>query len=219
MINFPSILKVTKVIMCMCCIAFVSCKPKSGKETTKENPGQQSRRNRDTAAKPTTAVARKAPIINIADSMSPKMIVLYIKDTAISSDRISAKLAQAFAFSIPEQMRKYHLKLMGAPIAWYKSQKTPFYFEAGLPVDKIPAKLPKGFYSRNIGGDSAVVAHFFGPYESTPIAYEALNDFMKSNHKKHAEAPYEVYVGDPYDKNGKKIDPYRVQTDIFFPYK
>ncbi len=30
--------------------------------------------------------------------------------------------------------------------------------------------------------------------------------------------PYEIYVGDPIDANGKPIDPYSVRTDIVFPW-
>ena len=69
-----------------------------------------------------------------------------------------------------------------------------------------------------MGGDSAVIAHFFGPYNSTSVGYEALDDFIKSKKKKKSGLPYEIYVGDPFDKNGKPLDPYRVQTDIVQQY-
>ena len=60
---------------------------------------------------------------------------------------------------------------------------------------------------------------FYGPYNITSMGYEALNDWLKSRKKKKLGEPYEVYVGDPFDKNGKPLDPYRVQTDIIQPYK
>ena len=103
-------------------------------------------------------------------------------------------------------------------MAWFKSSSEPFYFEAGIPVNKVPAKLPKKVYIKNIGGDSAVIAHFYGPYELTYEGYGALKDWMKENKKKASGAPYEVYVGEMIDSSGKAVDPYKVQTNIVFPH-
>ena len=88
-----------------------------------------------------------------------------------------------------------------------------------MPVNKKPAKLPKGVSLKQIGTDSVVVAHFYGPYELTPQGYTALKDWIKDHKKKIILPPYEVYVGDPMDKDGKLIDPYKVQTDIIFTWK
>ncbi len=195
-----------------------SCKQKKTDDPTNYSQ-PKSKKIVDSTKRVESSATHKAPIINITDTAAGKQIVLYIKDSASTSDRINAKLALAFKKSLPEEMRKNNLKLSGSPIAWYRSQKTPFFFEAGLPVDKKPTKLTKGFFIRSLGGDSALVAHFFGPYELTPVAYEALNDFLKTRKKKRTESPYEIYVGNAYDQKGKKIDPYRVQTDIFFPYR
>ena len=144
-------------------------------------------------------------------------MVLCIKDSAINSARLSQKLAQIYAVKLTDVIRKNKLKVLGPPHAWYKSQKAPFFFEAGLPVDKKPAKLGKNMLIKKLGGDSAVVAHFYGPYEQTGMAYEALHEWLKDRKKKLRSAPYEVYVGDPIDKNGQPVDPYKVLTDIVFP--
>lgn len=195
-----------------------SCKQKKVDDAPNYSPSK-GKKIVDSTKRVESSSTRKAPIINITDTATGKQIVLYIKDSASTSDRINAKLASAFKRSLPEEMRRNNLKLTGSPMAWYRSQKTPFFFEAGLPVDKKPAKLSKGFFIKSVGGDSALVAHFFGPYELTPVAYEALNDFLKTRKKKRTESPYEIYVGNAYDQKGKKIDPYRVQTDIIFPYR
>lgn len=160
----------------------------------------------------------KAPIINIIDTIALKKTVLYLKDSAATFERISQKLAEIYGTKIPAFVKKNKLKINGAPIAWYTSQKAPYYFEAGVAIYKKPAKLPKGFFVKEMGGDSAVIAHFFGPYNSTSVGYEALDDFIKSKKKKKSGLPYEIYVGDPFDKNGKPLDPYRVQTDIVQQY-
>lgn len=164
-----------------------------------------------------TQPTRKAPVINIIDSIEPKQLILYIKDSAKTSDKISEKLANIYAFRLSEVIVKNKLKITGPPVAWYKTHKSPFFFEAGLPINKKPAKLPKGFYVKSIGGDSAVIAHFYGPYDLTTMGYEALNDYLNDRKRKKSASPYEIYVGDPFDQ-GKKKDPYKVQTDIIFPY-
>jgi effector-binding domain-containing protein len=52
-----------------------------------------------------------------------------------------------------------------------------------------------------------------------PQAYDAIGDWMKGNKKKLNGKPYEVYVDDPMDKDGKMKDPYKVRTDVIFPWK
>ena len=162
---------------------------------------------------------KKAPIINITDTLSIKHFVLCIKDSAASSERIAIKLAAIYAVKLPAIIKKNKLKITGAPMAWYKRQKAPFFFEAGFPVDKKPAKLPAGVTIKQIGTDSVVVAHFYGPYDLTVQAYTALQDWIKDRKKKIIQAPYEIYVDDPMEKDGKLKDPYKVQTDIVFTWR
>jgi effector-binding domain-containing protein len=164
-------------------------------------------------------VSKKAPVINIADTLSAKRIVLCMKDSAANSQRIAQKLGVIYGVKLATIIKKNKLKITGAPMAWYKSQKAPFFFEAGLPVDKKPAKLPAGVIIKQIGVDSVVVAHFYGPYDLTGQAYTALEDWMKDHKKKASRAPYEIYVDDPMGKDGKLKDPYKVQTDIVFTWR
>ncbi|MFT3911878.1 MAG: hypothetical protein QM737_20805 [Ferruginibacter sp.] len=174
---------------------------------------------KDTAThKKNDETLQAAPIINITDTIALKANVIYIKDSAATSFRLSQKLGQIYGTKLQAVIKQNKLKLTGAPIAWYRTQKAPFFFEAGLPVDKKPAKLAKGILFKTIGGDSAVVAHFYGPYERTTVAYEALNDFLKDRNKKSKAPAYEIYITDPIDKTGKPVDPYKVQTDIVIPH-
>ena len=62
-------------------------------------------------------------------------------------------------------------------------------------------------------------AHFFGPFQLLPQGYDAIKEWMKDNKKTAAGAAYEIYITDPIDKNGKPVDPYKIQTDIIFPIK
>ncbi|MEO8770161.1 MAG: GyrI-like domain-containing protein [Ferruginibacter sp.] len=177
------------------------------------------RKDTATHKKTDTDVVKSAPIINISDTVSLKANIIYIKDSASTSIRLSQKLALIFGTKLGAVIKQNKLKMTGPPMAWYRTQKAPFFFEAGLPVDKKPAKLPKNVLFKTItGGDSVLIAHFYGPYDQTSIAYEALNDWMKDRKQKLRAPAYEVYVMDPIDKAGKLIDPYKVQTDIVFPH-
>ena len=160
------------------------------------------------------------PIINITDSFIKKQWVLYVKDSAANSNRINYKLAQIYKSILPQAAKSANVLLMNAPMAWYKNRGISIFFEAGYEIDKKPeGKLPTKVFLKSIGGDSAVVAHFYGPYEITVMGYEALNDWIKTNKKKTAGQPYEMYVTDPFMVSTDKKNPYRIRTDIFIPHK
>ncbi len=118
---------------------------------------------------------------------------------------------------LPAIMLEQKLEVAGPRMAWYKSSSPPFFFEAGIPVNRKPGKLPKNVYLKTITADSAVVVHFYGPYTLTFQAYEAVKEWMISYKKKSAGIPYEEYLGEMYDSTGNPNDPYRVRTDIIFP--
>jgi effector-binding domain-containing protein len=164
--------------------------------------------------------SRSVPIINISDTIELPNIVLCVKDSAINNVRLSQKLAKIYGIKLAELIKKNKLKVTGPPMAWYKTQKAPFFFEAGIPVDKKPKKLPKGFMIKQTGGGArAIVAHYFGPYEETPQGYAVLKEWITGEHKSIVAQPYEIYVSDPIGKDGQPIDPYKVQTDIVYPYR
>lgn len=162
---------------------------------------------------------QKGPVINIADTTELKKIVLTVKDSAATSAGMSIKLNNIYNKVLPEAARAGNVKITGQPMAWYNTQKAYYIFEAGLPIDKAPAKPIKGIKIKRTGGDSALVAHFFGPYELTAAGYEALNDMLKERHKKRASPAYEIYIKNPFAPTNEKTDPYKWQTDIVMPYK
>ena len=141
-----------------------------------------------------------------------------MKDSARSSERIGLKLNNIYGKILADIIKKNKLIKTGPKMAWFKTSSEPFYFEAGIPINKAPTKLPKNVFTKNIGGDSAVVAHFYGPYELTYEGYGALKDWLKDHKKKAKGMPYEIYIGEPIDNKGKAADPYKVQTDIVFPH-
>ena len=161
----------------------------------------------------------RPPIVNIVDTLVPKSIIIYAKDSAASFDRISLKLGNIYGVKLPLYIKKNNLKTAGAPMAWYKKDKAPYFFEAGIPVNKKGNKSVPGVLIRDIAAGKAVIAHFYGPFELLPQGYDAIKEWIKEHKKTVIGAPYEIYITDPIDKNGKPVDPYKIQTDIIFPVK
>ena len=206
------------VLVLLGLFSFAACNKK--KETPAPRPGDPTIVVRkDTARLKQEPPPSRSPIINITDSFARKYNIIYIKDTAHTSQRLSEKLAQIYDIRLPKVIADNKLTAAGPRMAWYRSNKSPFSFEAGIPVNKKPAKLPKGVLWKSVGGEKAYIAHFYGPYSSTYVGYEVLSEWLKDNKKKRAGVPYEIYVTNPVGPDGKLMDPYKVQTDIVFPYK
>ena len=167
----------------------------------------------------TDTAKQKGPIINVIDTVEQRRIVLCIKDSASTAAGLSIKLGNIFNVKLPAAVKAGKLKMTGQPMAWYRTQKAPFFFEAGIPIEKAPAKPIKGFYIKNTGGDSALVAHFFGPNDLSTVGYDALNELLKERKKKKAKPAYEIYVRNPFEQTTEKRDPYKMQTDIVVPYQ
>lgn len=203
-------------VLFVSCTLLISCKG-SGKKEPAAPP-------KDTLIVPVKRTEKadqkqRPPIINIVDTVAPKRMVIFAKDSAKTYERIGMKLGKVYGTKLAETIRKNSLKMTGAPLAWYKTTRAPFFFEAGIQVNKRPVKLAKGVQVRELEAGTVVVAHFFGPYNMMSQGYDAIREWIKVNKKSAAGAPYEIYVSDPIDKNGKPLDPYKVQTDIVFPVK
>ncbi len=162
---------------------------------------------------------QRPPIVNIVDTVTAKMIIIYTKDSAANFERISLKLGKIYGAKLPAYLKKNKLKIIGPPMAWYKKQKAPYFFEAGIPINKKGTKSIAGVQIREIKAGKAVIAHFYGPFQQLPLGYDAVKEWIKDNNKTLAGSPYETYVTDPVDKNGKQVDPYKIKTDIIFPIK
>jgi effector-binding domain-containing protein len=202
---------------CIAAQVLASCGGSVEKKNMPETKKDSSAKKEEQA--PEKAETKRTAIINITDTVSTKQVIVYMKDSAATMERLQAKLGEIFGVKLGAVLTKNKLKMAGHPTAWYKNDKVPYFFEAGIPVDKKPAKYPSNVFIREIGVDSVTVAHFYGGYELLPQAYEALGDWMQGHKKKLDAKPYEVYVGDPMDKDGKMKDPYKVQTDVIFPWK
>lgn len=142
------------------------------------------------------------------------MIVLAIRDTAATMADIGPVLGRDYG-QIGAFMGSNGLKFSGPVMAWYHTQQAPYILEAGVPVDKMPAKTDPRILIKEIGSAKAVVVHFWGPYELTGQAYEKISQWLSKNNKKAVGAPFDMYITDPTTVN----DPYQVQTDIVQIYQ
>jgi effector-binding domain-containing protein len=161
---------------------------------------------------------QKGAVINMQDTVEIKKAVLCLKDSSKTREGMYAKLIDIYNKKIPDAIKANKLKIMGAPMAWHTMQKTFYFFEAGIPVDKAPAKPGKGMYMKNTGADSVYIAHFFGPNDLTIGAYDAIKEKAKENHKV-TSAAYEVYIDNPFVITTEPLDLYKLQTDIVWPFR
>ncbi len=162
---------------------------------------------------------QKGPIINLEDTIEKKFVLLCLKDSSKTREGMNQKLSAIFNVKLPEAIKSNKLTIMGDAIAWHTTQKNAFFFEAGIPVNKAPTKMGKALYMKNTAGDSALIAHFWGPNELNKSAYEALEEMLKDKHKTKAGSIYEIYIGNPFVTSKEPLDLYKLQTDIVLPYK
>jgi effector-binding domain-containing protein len=200
------------------CVAAGACNSNSNEDKKNANDTTKSQPKKETKKEPETK-SQRPPIVNIVDTLTPKLTVIYGKDSAANFERIALKLGNIYGVKLQEYIKKNNLKTTGAAMAWYTKQKPPYFFEAGFPVNKAGAKAVAGVQVREVAGGKAVIAHFFGPFDMLPQGYDAIKEFIKDNKKIIAGPSYEIYLTDPFDKNGKPVDPYKVQTDIVFPIR
>ena len=170
-------------------------------------------------AEPLPATPVRPPVINITDTLQAEKLVLCVRDSASVYERIAPKLGEIYLVKIGGLISKSGLRITGKPMAWFTKRGSAYFFEAGFPVDKKTAKLPAQYFFRKIGPDSVTLAHFYGPYQQVAEGYLVVEEYLRNNHRKAGGQPYEVYVDDPIDSEGKPKDPWKVQTDIVFPRK
>ncbi len=211
--------KLFYAFMLFAAVFMAGCGNKDSKDKVKVIKDSTPSAGRVETKKEPKAKTQRPPIINIADTLAPRRTVIYCKDSAATFERISLKLSKIYGTKLSEYLKKNKLRSTGAPMAWYKKQKAPYFFEAGIPVNKRGTKAVSGVHIREMPAGKVLIAHFFGPFELLPQGYDAIREWMKDNKKIAAGVPYEIYITDPVDKNGKPVDPYKIQTDIVFPVR
>ncbi len=143
----------------------------------------------------------------------PARIILSIRDTA-SPETISQKFEMIYS-KVFQLLQQRKLSQSGPPFAIYHSfSSQSFDMEAGVPIKEIIVP-PAGITCREIPAGNVVMTSFFGPYEATAIAYQAIEKYIKEQKLEIAGSPWEEYITDP----SSEPDTAKWQTDIYYPVK
>jgi len=153
------------------------------------------------------------PIVTIEETKVSGMIVVYVTDSAASSAAVTQKFMQILPVELGGFLKRSGLKMAGPPLGWYYGSQFPMTFDIGVPVNQAPATTEGRIKWRQVPAGSAVVAHYYGPYDQIGKGYALAMAWIKDHHKISAAPPYELYIGDP----GVEKDPYKVLTNIVFP--
>jgi effector-binding domain-containing protein len=213
-INKNQHMKTINVLIAPLTLFILTTSCNSSKEKTA--PSIATVENKEIEVLPTNP--QKGAVINMQDTVEIKRTVLCLKDSAKTREGMYAKLTDIYNKKLPDAIKANKLIITGAPMAWHTMQKAAYFFEAGIPVDKAPAKPGKGMYMKSTGGDSVYIAHFFGPNDLTIGAYDAIKEKAKENHKVTSPA-YEVYIDNPFVNTTEPLDLYKLQTDIVWPFR
>ncbi len=129
-----------------------------------------------------------------------------------SMQTITADIGNSY-MKIGAFMKKEKLNQSGPVFAFYHSYSPDkIEMECAVPIDK-EAKGDGEIIVGKMKPGNAVVAHYYGSYEKTGTAHDALNKWIVDNHKKINGSPWEVYVTDP----GVEKDTAKWLTEIYYP--
>ena len=143
-------------------------------------------------------------------TMQP-MNVIYVVDTATTTDDISSKMGKSYS-RLFMTIGKQQLK-PGKVMAIYRTSSAPWIFDVAVEVDKTPRQQTEGIQFKTTDGGDAIVMHFKGPYEQLGNAYQQIDEWLKKNNKQRSGAPMEVYLNEPAtvkDKNELLTDVYQL---------
>jgi len=93
-----------------------------------------------------------------------------------------------------------------------KNQSTDM--AAGVPVKAAPENLPEGMTAINVAGGKAIQIDYYGEYEGSGKAHEALDKYLADRGWKFVAPASEQYVTDPTTVD----DPSKVLTKVTYMY-
>lgn len=149
----------------------------------------------------------------IQETTSPEMKFLSYSDSA-STEEVGSFLQQAYgAIMVSAGMQS--LEQTGPAFAIYhmwdpENKRT--VIEAGIPVNKEGKDDGKVKYRTRAAGPILSV-DYYGPYESSDMAHNALFEYVEKNGKTIVGSPWEIYMNDPSTVS----DPMQIHTRICYP--
>lgn len=149
--------------------------------------------------------------MRVEEIQIPHQFYLAVHDTA-TINTISMKLGKGFG-TIGAAMKKQGLKMAGAPFAFYFTVSAMnFDFNSAVAVDR-QGKDDGVVKAGEIKAGNGLRVRFFGSYEKTALAHQAIHDYAASKNKNITGAPWEVYITDP----GMEKDTTKWETDVYYP--
>lgn len=157
-------------------------------------------------------VSSKAPAMTIQMISIPAKSILTMRVKCPSTE-IGNKLGETYT-EISKFMAANGISAVGAPFAIYHSysETADVDMEPGMPIDYAKADS-KTIKKGEIKAQDVVVADYYGPYEKTGTAHEAVSKWIKENGKTIAGSPWEEYVTDP----GTEPDSTKWLTKVYYP--
>lgn len=154
----------------------------------------------------TTGNVVKIEVVDVANQAA------YTIKSSIKMTEIAAKLGEIYS-KIIVHLQKNKIEMVGPPfLITHKYKPEALDIEAGLPVASI-GKSNGEINAMEIKACKAATIIHFGSYETTPVTYEAIENWIKQNNKQIIGSPWEVYITDP----GIEKDTAKWQTQIYFP--
>lgn len=156
------------------------------------------------------------PVYNIEVTIVSALPLLSILDSADMTN--GAEIGQKYGMNYTEigtYMSKSKLKSVGAPLGIMGKMGGPKYiWESAIPTDKLGKSEGRIVAKNSYSGEAAFV-RYFGSYQKTQAAYEAIYKWIGENGKTENGNAWEAYITDP----GMEKDTSKWETDIYVPIK
>ncbi|GAA0804777.1 GyrI-like domain-containing protein [Spirilliplanes yamanashiensis] len=116
--------------------------------------------------------------------------------------------------AVAAELGRAGLTADGPPLSVYH-QRDPEDFEVtvGFPVERAPAAAPARLAVEELPAGPTVQAVHEGPYDTLPVTYAALGDWLSEHDRKYGDTMWEEYLVGP----DATVDALRWRTRVVFP--
>jgi effector-binding domain-containing protein len=151
------------------------------------------------------------PAYTVEEVTTTAQLLATCKATTNTTD-IASVISQSYQ-TIGEFLMKNKLEQSGSVLAIYHSfSPEKIEMECAIPINKKATATKQINIFEKPSGTAALVK-YYGPYEKTEAAHNAINDWIKTNNKTIVGSPWETYVTDPMVEK----DTNKWLTEIYYP--
>lgn len=141
--------------------------------------------------------------------------VTYYLSTRSRSDALKGRIVITDGFTkVRASVVKQGLTQAGSPFVIYHPQSSAMDLEMAIPVGS-PGASSGDVLAGELKSGKALMVRYFGPYERTALAHEAISQFMKDRQLVVTGNPWESYVIGPTEEK----DTARWETDVYYPIR